>query len=476
MADTDGPDMLGPRQPAPCQPSSAPVAPAGRPAAPTASDGRPQGRFVLIAAGAVLTLLLLVVAGVAIFSGDPDSGQQAVAAASAPAAAVTSASLPATPADRAQLTLQQQSKALIAGDEPGWLAAVDPSATAARAFFQHRYRLLRVLHVSHYTAEFDSLPYTEPGTGTFTAQVLSGYCFSLNSCPPIVGSDSSQQGAPKIRETMTFRRVGDRYLISAIDSGETGRLQPTPWQAGDLSTAEGRRVTVAAAPGARWRLRDAVVAGDRAATVVDRFAARFGNPQLRYRVYLADNTTWKQWFGTEPEPHVDGHAIPLNNVQTDVVINTNAIKSDTDFAVTIQHELGHVASVGNRSRDGTFVLAVFDKWLVEGIAEYIAYYPHGAAASPRRTGVRALLHSPDSPRSVRGVVLGGSLRADDQFYGYSHYTIDCLTHLYGQQRMITFVSQALRRHRSIDEASRQAFGKPFDDIDQRCVTWIRQHA
>jgi hypothetical protein len=58
-----------------------------------------------------------------------------------------------------------------------------------------------------------------------------------------------------------------------------------PWQEGSLVFAEGKRVTVAAAPAVAGRAKEAVALADEAALV----AERFNNPRQRYRIFVADD-------------------------------------------------------------------------------------------------------------------------------------------------------------------------------------------
>lgn len=452
MTDTTGVPRIRAAHSEP-EPEPAPAAPPGR-----------NRRPVLIAVGALVLLLGAVVA-VAVLG--PGGGGRATSTTggSTSASVSSAAARPSTPVDLARLTLQEQADALVRGDQAAFLSAVDPSAAEARDFFRKRFQVLRSLHVSQYAYEFENFPRAPAGTATFTGQVLSAYCFSLTSCPKIVGSATNQLGAPKISESMTFRLVDGRYVIASV----VGGAKPTPWESGDLEVAQGQRVTVATVPGATARLPEAVAAADRAAAVADRFAAMFDNPQGRYRIYLADEPHWAEWFGGRSDPDVSGYAIALNDVQTDVVVRMSANASAAELANTIQHELGHVVTVGSLSPDGKFVLANFDKWLKEGIAEYIAYAPRTASASARVAGVRALVKGPNSPRSIEGV--GDD---DSAFYGYAHFTLDCFAQLYGQDKMVKFAKLVLRQQRSHDDAAKEAFGKPFDTVDADCVAWIRK--
>jgi hypothetical protein len=125
----------------------------------------------------------------------------------------------------------------------------------------------------------------------FHQTVYSDYCFSLATCP-------SFPSAPSIGEDVLFRQVGGRWLIGGIPApAKVAGDRPAPWERGDLVFAQGRRVTVAAAPGAARYLTTVVAVADRAAAVDDRFADMLGNPPQRYRIYLAGPSEWGRWFG-----------------------------------------------------------------------------------------------------------------------------------------------------------------------------------
>ncbi|GIE64230.1 hypothetical protein Apa02nite_003380 [Actinoplanes palleronii] len=373
--------------------------------------------------------------------------------------------------------LQEQAAALIRGDEAGWMAPVDPAQVDTVAYFRKRFRVLRALHVSHFSYSRGNTPAVEDGDQGFRDTIYSGFCFSLTSCPAIMPVGGVELGAPRIRETFAFTRAAGRYLIGSVvaDPPESSR-EPMPWQTGDLVFAEGKRVTVAAAPAVAGRVTEALAVAEKAAVVADRFAGLFGNPQQRYRVYLADDKQWQRWFRSPMARNkaVIGLTIPINGVQSEIMIKMSGNGTRAGLAATVQHEMGHVVSLGNINTTGQQVaLDLHEEWLTEGIAEYIGRYPSRSAQSPRMPAVRQLLGGAGRPRSLQV----SSLDWDDPkkinaFYGYGHLAVDCLSRTFGEPRTVAFVSAAARAGNTADVASRNVFEKPFADVDKTCLAWI----
>ena len=435
---------------------------------PQPAQSKPRRRLWLVVG--CLTVIPLVLIAVIVVA---DRSSRAPIRAGAP---IPAASHSLDPWRAALTTLHAQAAALVRRDEPGWLAAVDPAAAQTRGFFQKRFAALAALDVSQFSYQHGIPPVLTIGATRFVADIYSTYCFSLDRCPAF--SLGTGMGSPKIKEKVTFRQVGDRWLISAAVIADTpDPLQPTPWEGGHLVVARGSRVTVAATTSNATRLSNVVVAADRAAATADRFAVSIGNPQRRYRIYLATDQQWRVWYGGERSTWASGYTIGLNDVESDVVLRMSRIGNATELANTLQHELGHVVTLGGTDTGGKAIYNQ-DQWLDEGIAEYIAYWPRPANASSRRSAVRIIVHSTVRPTSI---VLGelddsASRRASDAYYGLSHFGVDCLARKFGQRKLLEFVTLKLRHANTYDQASRKAFGSPFRPIDTACVTWIRQHA
>jgi hypothetical protein len=64
----------------------------------------------------------------------------------------------------------------------------------------------------------------------------------------------------------------------------------------------------------------------------------------------------------------------------------------------------------------------------------------------------------------------------DAFYGLGHFAADCMAEKFGERKLFDFVRLALRQDNTYDQASREAYGKPFKTVDKACVAWIRKQA
>lgn len=373
---------------------------------------------------------------------------------------------PLTPFEQVAKVLEAQAAALLAGDEKGWLAAVDPGRPKLRARYRTMFTSLQALRVSNLRYH----PYARDGgrRGTVAVDADLAYCFSPAACP--AWRRGAGEGPPRIRQALTFTRVQGRYVISAL-SGADGDMRPTPWESGDLAFAQGRRVTVAAARSQAKHLRRVLAIAEKAATVNDRFAGYVGNPQARYRIYLADDKAWKTWYGGIDAKWTVGYAVPLNTAGTDVVLRmTELLKDRRLLATTIQHELGHVVTVGGVTGRDTGR----DRWLSEGVAEYIGWSPKPARDSWNRHGVRAAYRNGEPPRTIAAKPFDAKAddRTVDTFYALGHFAADCMADRYGERRLFTFVRLVLREGDTYDRAARAAFGTPFATVDKRCLAWV----
>ncbi|WP_436529059.1 hypothetical protein [Actinoplanes sp. HUAS TT8] len=445
---------------------------------PAVPPGGSRGRLAAVGVIAIVAVAAVIVA----VYGRGGGAVPAAPVTTAAAALKTEAGAAAGPDDAVMTMLREQAAALIRGDEAGWMAPVDPAETDTVAYFRKRFQVLRALHVSQFAYARGTAPVAVgAGDTAFSDVIYAGVCFSRPSCPDIMPEDGIELGAPRIKETFSFRRADGRYLITSVfASPPENSREPMPWQSGDLVVADGKRVTVAAAPAVAGRAKEALEVAEKAAVVADRFAGLFHNPQQRYRVFLADDKQWKRWFNSPMarENAVVGLTVAINDVQSEIMIKMSGNATRAELADTIQHEMGHVVSVGNLNDTGKkLVPDVHEEWLTEGVAEYIGHYPGHAAQSSRRAAVHQLVASSARPRSIEVP----SLDWDDPkkinaYYGYGHFAIDCLAATYGEPKTVAFVSAMAREGRSDDEAATSAFGKPFAEVDKTCLAWIGSHA
>ena len=386
--------------------------------------------------GAVLLAVLAVTIG-SIFTkpGDPDR---------VIAAGAVQPSLP-PPLDRVRQMLHKQAAALVRGDQAGWLAAVDPPL---RGRYQDLYRTLRALRVT--TVDYRVTAGKPPAV-----TVELSYCFT----------DCAGE-RPRIAQALTVRAVGDAYVISALaPPGRPTDFQPAPWEAGDLVFAQGRRVTVAAPRALAGRLAEVVAVADRAAAVDDRYAALAGNRQARYRIFLATDRLWRTWYGGKAAEWAVGYMQPLASAGGDVVIDPGRIRNRSGLLEVLQHEMGHVATIGGATPDAD------DMWLVEGVAEYIAAQPRRAADTYSRSQLRR-----PAAMAVRPLPDGAGPAEVAAFYAHGHFAVDCLAATFGEPRAMEFVRLRLRLGNSLDVAARSVFGRPYAEVDRACVARLRDQA
>lgn len=431
---------------------------------PDASPPRSRRTRPVLLGGVLILVAVLAITTIGVLVRRPHSPPPGT-----PAEAAVPSAVP-TPVELMQALLKAQTAALLRGDERGWLAVVDPGQPKLRAQYRTLYRSLRALGVSQFEYHPGLPPVIVKGVATVNVDIA--FCFSMAVCPAYPSS------APVIRQTLKFAPIHGRYRISRLQkSTDPSHLQPTPWESGELVFAQGKRVTVAGPPSEAKHLWQVVQIADQAAVTVDRFAVYVGNPQQRYRVYLADDKVWRTWYGGENDKFAIGVEVALNQGGADVVLKMSKLGDRKELAGTIQHELGHVATAAGSHESGAFVYQK-NEWLTEGIAEYIEWSPRGATASWRRDSVRLVVRGRHPPKSIVAEPLGAKAgaRSVDAFYGLGHFAADCMAHLYGQRKLFDFVRRRLRDGEDLDLAARQAYGKPFATVDKTCVAWIRQRA
>jgi hypothetical protein len=377
--------------------------------------------------GAIVAVVMAI--AISIVVTDPDDPARVV-----PAGA---AKVSPRPRDTVEQVLKRQAVAFNRGDLAGWLA---PVAAPVRPRYQGLFRTLRALHATVDYRMHDD-------------QAELAYCFSRPKCP---------KDAPRIAQHVTFKRSGPSFVIAGLAAPERPTdLQPTPWEQGDLVFAQGKRVTVGAPRALQGRLKEITAIADEAATVDDRFAAYADNRQTRYRLFLATDKLWRTWYGGKATDWAVGYMQPLGPAGADVVINPARLKTRGALREVIQHELGHVATIGGVDTKHE------DMWLVEGVAEYIGMQPLRARNTYSRSALRRTARMAAPP--LRD---GAGEKEVAAFYAEGHFAVDCLVTSFGEARAMEFVRLRLRLGNSLDVSSRSVFGRPFTTVDKGCVKWI----
>lgn len=233
-----------------------------------------------------------------------------------------------------------------------------------------------------------------------------------------------------------------------------------------------RRRRVAGPPTQAKHLRRVLVAAERAAKIADRYAVRVDNPQERYRVYIADKQTWRTWHGVEPSDGGHGYTFPLEQIGTDVVLNgPRVLNGERDLRQLLGFLFGKMAIL-----DGITAWRPENDWLESGIADYISFDARPARTTSGAQSMPPVFLRGKPPRTMVPAALGADpdSTAESLYYGQSYFAVDCLSDMYDEAKLLTFVSQVLRRSAEYDAASREAFGKPFAAVDAACVPWIQK--
>ncbi|GID58441.1 hypothetical protein Aco03nite_068450 [Actinoplanes couchii] len=367
----------------------------------------------------------------------------------------------ATPLEKVRFILEKQEKALVDGDEKAWLAPVDAKLQGRyRAIFRN----LRALDLTQAELEFDDQP-DMTGT-TMVVRIRLSYCFDGVEC--MLSQTADHGSAPDVVHKLTWTvRDGAYQLTGIADSGIANGLEPAPWEDKALSIVRGPRVTLAAPASTAGQLDRFLPLAEKAAVVADRYAGKLGNPQPRYRIYLADKKSWNSWYSkADPGKLTAAYHLLIGWTGSDTVVHTELVRPGTDAEITalLQHELTHGVTLnGNKDQSGGPL------WLVEGIAEYIGNLPRQPKATDSRYFVRG-------PRTiaVAPVADDADSATVSNLYATGHFAVGCMAAKYGEPKMLDFVARVVRKGQGLDPAARAAFGKPFKTVDKACVSWIKQ--
>ncbi|GAA2377498.1 basic secretory protein-like protein [Dactylosporangium salmoneum] len=363
---------------------------------------------------------------------------------------------PTTVDGRIRQALADQAAALLAGDEDGFLAAVDPSAPGLREELARRFGSLRQLQVKVWQPVVKAKVRTEAG-GTASATVAVQYCFVVQACEPMG------------LEADTRWNVSGK-TVTLLSFGTAKALGPRPWEVSDLHSAVGSRVVVSTTAKYASRLSSMLTAAEKAAALTDKYA-RWGSPPSRYVVYLAGPDEWASWYGINQAAWVAGFAMPLNASATEIVVN--AARVDTRQALDVlRHEFTHVVTL-----DGVEKAYPHTWWLVEGIAEYVRMKGNGNKPFDGMADVRSYVRSGhwDGSIALDDPPDGATTSDVSGRYGVAYLSLQHLAEHYGEDRLLDFFGFAVREGMALSDAAPKAFGASWADIQAECAQAVRAH-
>jgi hypothetical protein len=355
--------------------------------------------------------------------------------------------------------LSAQASALLAGDEQGYLTAVD--SANSRLVSEHRrwFSSLRDMGLGVWT-ESVSGGLTSTGSYQWSTDVKISYCFGAPTCDSV-----------DLPVATTWELKDERLVMVELKPSIPDWNGPRPWEVDELTVARGKRVIVASTSENAWRLPDAVRAADRAAAVADRFA-KWNQPPSRYVIFLASPSQWKKWYGHEQPDWAAAWAVPVSNTVTEVMVRAQVVRQ-SGLENLLRHELTHVSSLaGDRNGAGRTTW-----WLVEGIAEYAMMSGRPVSDYDALGATHAFVHGTwDGNPAVEAPGANASLEEAGGRYGVAFLCVRRMATKYGEDKMLTFWGRMVHDADTLDEAAHGVYGVPWSTVRSDCVSFIRSSA
>jgi hypothetical protein len=435
----------------------------------------------------VLVAVAVVAAAIAVVvlwpGGDP--GGPAVGAASSPAPVVdlTPATLPrpapdappsehqAWVAQEARAAMKLQTEGLLAGDFDRFAGNAQPGNRALRAELQRRFRTLRALRVTRFDQRIDGQPFPLAPQGkpkSWRVVQIADLCFVEPTCETDEAVFDTEWTETPAGPLLAAVRVHDR-TSPCYQCRSTPEHFNRPWETTELVAQIGKRTLVAVPPRYRNRLAELSRRAEAAAAVADRYKVGDGTVD-RYRVFVADDRSWRLWYAGYPGSWVAGCAVPTGRDRIEVAVLASELTAGYTDEL-LRHELAHVSTLRNNTYYGQRDVW----WLVEGMAEYVQQQDTAADAYGKKDELRRLLRQ----RSMRSVMVSpprddASLADAEGRYAVGYYALGYLFQRYGKQATLDFFRRAVQFGTGLDSASRAAFGKPWAAVDRECAAHVRK--
>ncbi|MEQ4300929.1 hypothetical protein ABNF97_05960 [Plantactinospora sp. B6F1] len=355
--------------------------------------------------------------------------------------------------------LDGQAKALLSGDESGYVGLAEPNTAIARQL-RRDFRTLRAMRVSKWEPKLLGRVVKLETAGEWRANLIVGHCFVRPGCEP-----------NEITMVTRWKDTAGQPRLAAIDTDEVGGPgRPRPWESDELVATIGERTLVAAPRAFRDRLPDLLREGERAAKVADRYAAD-GSPPERYLIFYAGPNEWDRWYGGDRPEWTAGYAVPVGDGQYDLVLNSKAVVPG-QYADLMRHELTHASSLAGADQidDDAW-------WLVEGIAEQAAAGGRAASRYDSLDDVDRLVNS--GWNGELADVAPGAESEDWHVagsYGVGYLAVRHLVDRFGEKELLSFFKLVVHDGRSEAEASREAFGQDWSKLHDECVAYVKKTA
>jgi hypothetical protein len=343
-----------------------------------------------------------------------------------------------------------QEKAMAARDEGAFLKAVATSSAAAA--LRLRFRNLAAMKVAEFGLSA-SFPEADKTPGRWKSTLAIEYCFGKPGCTKDI-----------VREPSVWQDTVNGPMLVSLAQQPVGNEwfeQPQPWEQTPLIAAVGQRVVVAMPVSLKSRLSIVLREADKAAVVADSYAV--GTKPDFYRIYVANTSEWRTWFGNKPSKWVAGYTTSTGASHGDVVINT-AEAPNSYLPTMLRHEMTHAASTYGRHYSRSLW------WLIEGYAELAEPTMPSGLRSFIRGYIRGTWNgrlpqvSPSASASVSSV--SGQ-------YGVAYAAMYYLQKKYGKAALITFFEKVVRNGLPMETASQDSFHASWASVEAATVKAVR---
>jgi hypothetical protein len=457
----------------------------------------PRRRWV-VALVAVLTAAGLTVSGLstwAIWQLPTEPTTPGVAARPTPTS--TAAEDPIDTAVREILT--RRGDAVQAHDEAAFLADLDPTLPALRAQQTQIYEGLAKIDFARFSYRASGTAFNAAGHGT--NQAATTYIAGVVATHELKGYDTGPVVEPM---AVTFVLRDHRWWIASdrdIDEDLPAAGHAEPWDDGQVGVARGKHSLVIGQARDDATLRKVAAAVDRAVEAdlkfwpagngTTRWAGRVvvyvpratreftslfrGSKQtadgvVAVAIPVYDNVTFGEGYG-----HATGRVTGSR-----IIINPRYFRPKSSFfAVTLRHEVSHVAA-------GPITSAGTPNWLVEGLAEYVGWRQSDPSRTFFARGVDAR-----TANAINARTFHLKLPASNTFYFGSSAVISArytagflvcayIQHRYGEAKLKTFAARMGKATTEAKEkpvlksALKQTFGLTRSGLETAVTSWMSQ--
>ncbi|MGH3646548.1 MAG: hypothetical protein ACRDTM_05165 [Micromonosporaceae bacterium] len=349
---------------------------------------------------------------------------------------------------RVKRAVDARAKALLAGDEKGWLAPLDSGNKKLVADQRRIFQTLREMEISRYAYHVG----LSSGKNLTSAVLKISYCFGNDKC----------QLMPESEAVISVREDKRGLAITKY----TPRGAVRPWEVSELEVEVGRRVIVAAQPKYAHKLGTYRKLADRAAVHADRFAPV--DTAGKYVIVVGssgDNAD--QWYEEGIGEVKRGLSYDLWTAgeaeigAVDIVIRGDKLKGD-ELRFVLDWHLGNAAAATGMVENEYW-------WLVTGISIYMGEGREDPGLFVVADDLRTYLKTWDGHLD-RFYPSGNQ---SDAWSTAAWATVYRLIDKYGEKRFAAFHNAVARERVDYEDAAEKHLGRSLDKVQTDVVNYLR---